>query len=287
LSNTSIEKMARARLGDDVIVSMIQSQAGHYDVTPDSFIAIKREGISDRVLAAMAAKGNGMAPAQLAPGADSYEDLDIGVYRRTRSGWIPVASEQVNWKTSGALKSIATDGIIKGDVNGRLNGGASATQMNMPLDFLIKTPDGIEATDFQLVHLHEKTDAREFRTMTGGVFIVQADRRETQSTLCRRGLRSISTRSGWRPIFPEGNMRFWHLGLPILRRAALPARHMRFDLWSNEAQRHEAAVRVNFTHCSAFLDHCCGRSRRAYWRVSCMPSASYGHSRSTGSLDSS
>jgi hypothetical protein len=170
LSNASIEKMVRARLGDDVIVSMIQSQAGHYDVTPDSFIALKREGISDKVLAAMAAKGNGMALAQLAPAADSYEDLDIGVYRRTRSGWIPVASEQVNWKTGGVLKSIATDGIIKGDVNGRLNGGASATQMNTPLDFLIKTPDGIEATDFQLVHLHEKSDAREFRTMTGGVF---------------------------------------------------------------------------------------------------------------------
>jgi hypothetical protein len=33
--------MARGGLGDDVIVSMIQSQAGHYDVTPDSFIAFR------------------------------------------------------------------------------------------------------------------------------------------------------------------------------------------------------------------------------------------------------
>jgi hypothetical protein len=170
LSNASIEKMVRARLGDDVIVSMIQSQAGHYDVTPDSFIALKKEGVSDRVLAAMAAKGNGVAPVQSALAADSYEDLDLGVYRRTRSGWISVASEQVNWKTGGVLKSIATEGIIKGDVNGRINGGASATQMNTPLDFLIKTPDGVEATDYRLVHLHEKSDAREFRTVTGGIF---------------------------------------------------------------------------------------------------------------------
>jgi hypothetical protein len=171
LSNASIEKMARARLGDDVIVSMIQSQVGHYDVTPDSFIALKGEGISDRVLAAMAAKGSAVAPpTPPAVAADSYEDFDIGVYRRERNTWIPVAAEQVNWKTGGVLKSIATDGIIKGDVNGRINGGASATQMNTPLDFLIKTPDGVEATDFQLVHLHEKSDAREFRTITGGVF---------------------------------------------------------------------------------------------------------------------
>jgi hypothetical protein len=149
---------------------MIQSQAGHYDVTPDSFIALKREGISDKVLTAMAAKTSGVGPAQVALVADSYEDFDIGVYRRARNTWIPVATEQVNWKTGGVLKSIATDGIVKGDVNGRLTGGGSATQLNTPLEFLIKTPDGVDATDFQLVHLREKSDAREFRTMTGGVF---------------------------------------------------------------------------------------------------------------------
>ena len=39
-----------------------------------------------------------------------------------------------------------------------------------PLEFLIKTADGVDATDFQLVHLHDKSDAREFRTVTGGIF---------------------------------------------------------------------------------------------------------------------
>jgi hypothetical protein len=34
LTNTAIEKLASARLGDDVIVSLIQNQPGHYDVTP-------------------------------------------------------------------------------------------------------------------------------------------------------------------------------------------------------------------------------------------------------------
>jgi hypothetical protein len=62
-----------------------------------------------------------------------------------------------------------TDGIIKKDVNGRLIGGSSSTQVNTPLEFLVKTPDSVDATDFQLVHLHDKSDAREFRTMTGGV----------------------------------------------------------------------------------------------------------------------
>ena len=169
LTNDSVEKMVKGGLGDDVIVSMIQSQPGHYDVTPDTLIALKAEHISDKILAAMAAKGSGTAPAAETV-ADTYEDLDIGVYHKVRDPWVLVGTEPVNWKTGGVLKSIATDGIVKGDVNGRISGGDSATQMNTPLEFLIKTPDGVEATDFQLVHLHDKSDAREFRTVTGGVF---------------------------------------------------------------------------------------------------------------------
>lgn len=53
-------------------------------------------------------------------------------------------------------------GIVKGDGNGRLSGGSSSTQMNTLLEFLIRTPDGVDATVFQLVHLHDKSDAREF-----------------------------------------------------------------------------------------------------------------------------
>ena len=89
-NNDSIEKMAMARLGDDVIVAMIQNQAGHYDLTPDTLIAMKREGISDKVLAALAARGSTTAPvsatalttaapatAAASPAVvpDSYEDL--------------------------------------------------------------------------------------------------------------------------------------------------------------------------------------------------------------------
>jgi hypothetical protein len=168
LTNDSVLKMVKGGLGDDVIVSMIQNQSGHYDLTPDSLITLKHEGVSDKVLAAMAAKNSAsVAPAPAA--ADPYEGLDIGVYHKVKDAWTPIATEPVNWKTGGVLKSIASQGIVKGDVNGRLQGHESQTKINTPFEFLIKTPDGIEATDFQLVHLHEKSDAREFRTMTGGV----------------------------------------------------------------------------------------------------------------------
>ena len=167
LTNESIQKMAKAGLGDDVIVSMIQSQPGNYDLNPETLVSLKKDGLSDKVLAAMAAKN---AAPSAAKTTDEYEDLEIGVYHRVKDVWTIIATEPVNWKTGGVLKSFASQGIVKGDVNGHLQGPGSATKMNTPLEFLIKTPDGVEATDFQLVRLHVKSDAREFRTVTGGVF---------------------------------------------------------------------------------------------------------------------
>ena len=166
LTNDSIQKMAKAGLGDDVIVSMIQSQPGHYDLTPDTMVALKKDGLSDKVLAAMAAKSSAPPAEKM---KDEFEDLDVGVYHKVKDVWTMISTEPVNWKSGGVLKSIASQGIVKGDVNGRMQGPTSATKMNTPLEFLIKAPDGIEATDFQLVRLHVKSDAREFRTMTGGV----------------------------------------------------------------------------------------------------------------------
>jgi hypothetical protein len=180
LTNDSILKMTHARLSDDVIVSLIQNQAGNYELSSDTLIDLKKRGVSNRVLAAMAGKGSpkivpaDSVPAASAPeppaAADPYDDLDSGVYRKLRNAWIPVQTEEVSWKIGGVAKTVASMGVVKGDVNGRLDGAASGTQMTTPLEFLIKAPDGLQGTDFLLVHLHEKPDAREFRTITGGVF---------------------------------------------------------------------------------------------------------------------
>jgi hypothetical protein len=174
LSNDSVIKMVKAGLDENTIATMIQSQPGQYDLSADALVALKQDGVSDKLLGAMAAKNAEPSSPSSAPPATAavnpYEDLDVGVYHDVKGTWTLVATEQVNWKTGGVLKSLATDGIVKGDVNGRLKGAESTTKLNTPLEFLIKTPDGVEATDFQLVHMHQKNDAREFRTVTGGVF---------------------------------------------------------------------------------------------------------------------
>jgi len=169
LTNASIVKMTKAGLGEDLIVSMVQNQPGHYDLTPDTLTSLKSEGVSEKVLAAMAAKNAAPAGAAKAASADAYDDMDVGVYYKLKGVWTLVGSESVNWKTGGVLKSFASQGIVKGDVNGHLNGKESPTKVTTPVEILIKAPEGSEATDYQLVHLHVNSDNREFRTKTGGV----------------------------------------------------------------------------------------------------------------------
>src|SRR6185369_13019143 len=38
-----------------------------------------------------------------------------------------------------------------------------------PLEFLIKVPEGVAISEYQLIRLHENKNDREFRTVTGGV----------------------------------------------------------------------------------------------------------------------
>lgn len=78
--------------------------------------------------------------------------------------------EVVNWKTGGVLKSVSTAFIVKGDVNGRLRGARSKTTTSNPIRLLVRCPEGTEVTEYQLIRLRTHSDAREFRTVTGGVF---------------------------------------------------------------------------------------------------------------------
>lgn len=164
LTNESVVKMVQAGLSEGTILSMIRSQPGDYDVNPDAMAALKKAGVTDDEMAAMAIKGT------TARVDSTYDNFGVGVYYKVKGLWDPLPTEQVNWKSGGALKSLATNGVIKEDTNGRLNGPTSPTKVFTPLDFLIETPDGIDATDFELVHLHQKKDAREYRLKTGGVF---------------------------------------------------------------------------------------------------------------------
>jgi len=94
------------------------------------------------------------------------------VYYLKNDKWEEVLPEVVNWKTGGVLKTVATVGVVKGDVNGRLNGPGSRNSVRAPLEFAIYAPEGVAITEYQLLRLRPHSDGREFRTVTGGVMHV-------------------------------------------------------------------------------------------------------------------
>jgi hypothetical protein len=174
LTNESVVKMVKSGLGEGLIVSMVQNQPGKYSLTPEELVKLKGAGVSEKILGAMVAKGSGggSAPATAAtPAGDSDvpASIEIGVYYKKDGRWQEMLPEVVNWKTGGVLKHIATAGVVKGDVNGHLDGAHSRNSVKSPVEALIYAPEGVAITEYQLIHLHENPDNREFRTITGGV----------------------------------------------------------------------------------------------------------------------
>jgi len=71
LTNDAIVKMVRAGLGEDVIVSMVNTQPANYTLTPEQLIALKSAGVPDRVVTAMVTKYSGTGVGALLGGKAS------------------------------------------------------------------------------------------------------------------------------------------------------------------------------------------------------------------------
>jgi len=177
MNNDAVIKLVKAGLSDDLIVSTINGSPGTFDTSANGLIALKTAGASDKVIAAIIAKASGpvappaaAAPAPAATGRPAGID-DVGVYYLDKTGaWQNLEPEIVNFKTGGVLKSIATDGLVKGDVNGHIPGKASKNVLTFPVVLAVYVPEGVDIAEYQLLRLRESGNAREFRSVTGGVF---------------------------------------------------------------------------------------------------------------------
>ena len=181
LTNDAVTRMAKAGLSDDLIIQTINSQPSNFQTSATDLVSLKQAGLSDRVIGAMLSPHLTSAGAATAAGAtsaagngtaNSMEGVDeIGVYYKDRSGkWVQMAPEIINFKSGGFLKSVATNGIVKQDQNGHLDGETAKLQVSKPLEILIYTPEGTAPNEYQLLKLRVSKNTREFRSSTGGVF---------------------------------------------------------------------------------------------------------------------
>lgn len=104
------------------------------------------------------------------PSAPVYElPDDEGIYLAEGGQLVEIFPEVVNWKTGGALKGMVSMGIAKGHVNGTVRNPHSKRQTGLPLEIIIRCPQGTAPTEYQLLNLWEKDNRREFRAHTGGI----------------------------------------------------------------------------------------------------------------------
>ncbi len=189
LDNQSVIKLVKAGLSEDLIVTTINSSPGTYDTSADGLIALKKAGAGDKVIAAIVVKASGAAttapvtpatagsastPAPavvLARGAlpDGVDTIGVYYLDNTGSHWQEVPAEVVNFKSEGALKHYASAGLLKGEMTGLVGGNRSPLTLKLPTKFVLYIPEGRAPGEYQLIHLHENADSREFRAANGGI----------------------------------------------------------------------------------------------------------------------
>jgi hypothetical protein len=172
LNNDAVVKLAKSGIGDDLVVATINAQPGNYSLTTDDMMALKKEGVSDKVIGAMIGKANAPAAPAVAGANPAVAGVDeVGVYYKDRSGhWVAMSPEIVNYKSGGALKSFATNGIVKQDKNGHIDGETGKIAVTKPVDFLLYVTEGTAPEEYLLLKLRPSNGkSREFRSQTGGV----------------------------------------------------------------------------------------------------------------------
>jgi hypothetical protein len=172
LTNSDIIMMQSAGLGEGVILSSVNTQPASYDTSVDWLISLKKAGVSESVVAAMITRNATMkagvgntagtnlpSPARL--GALAGVD-EVGVYYQDRDKvWHMIPSEVVNTKSGAVLMRVATDGIVKGDVNGHIKGAESQTRLTADKSILVFMQEAYTASDYILVRLHRNSNNRE------------------------------------------------------------------------------------------------------------------------------
>ncbi len=195
-------KLSKASLGDDVIIEQLKTRNQRFDLSTDQLIQLKTAKVSERVIEVMinpaykpAPAASPVAnkpeapqpistanttvpthsprPAAASAPVDSTGDVlptQLGVYVKIQGSWTALVPEAVTWKSGSMVKSVASGGIVKGDVNGYIDGGVSNYRVPTPLEMLIVVPEGFDIADYQLLKLREHEDFRDFRSVSGGVF---------------------------------------------------------------------------------------------------------------------
>jgi len=162
VTSTDIEKMLTAKISDAIIVGHVRQTGSPVTLSIDEIITLKKLGASDTLIESIMNPAPAIASKSL---VSSGTKLELGVYAKKGEAWVEIATEVVNFKSSGILKAYT----FRMDLNGRISGGSSRTTLKTPIEIMLITPEGVNANEYQLVRLRPKDTLREFRMMSSGI----------------------------------------------------------------------------------------------------------------------
>lgn len=189
LTNEGVLKLVKAGLSEDLVVSAILDQPSSFVLGANEMVMLKEGGVPEKIIRAMMAKSKGAASAPAAeaskPGAakaDNAKDTApdaakpdapkgvagalaaTGVYYKKGAEYFELLTEEIRWKTSGAMKSFASAGIIKRDLGGTLAGPSSRNFLQNPMEVILVPPPGMSINNFILLPMKPapKGGEREF-----------------------------------------------------------------------------------------------------------------------------
>ncbi len=98
------------------------------------------------------------------------------IFYKKDNQWVTMQPEEVSWKAGGLLKSVATAGVKKRDINGSVAGAGSKNRLKLPGEFVLYIPGGVDIREYQLLRLKPREGVREFRAAIEDDFHVSGGR---------------------------------------------------------------------------------------------------------------
>ncbi len=167
LNNEGIIKLVKSGMSEELILNVIRQQPGSYVLGANELVALKDAGLSEKLIGAMLDKGK---PASAAtPGAAAAEPLKksttipgTGLFYKKGAEYFELIQEEVEWKTSGAMRNIASAGIVKKDLNGTIAGASSRNFLQNPMEIVIAPPSGMTINSYVLLPMKTAKSERAF-----------------------------------------------------------------------------------------------------------------------------
>jgi hypothetical protein len=168
LNNEGVIKLVKAGMTEELIINVIRQQPGVYTMGAAELVVLKEASVSEKIIAEMLKKANSQVAGLAGVATSGAGSLaakavtDAGLYYKKGNEYFELLSENVEWKSKGAMKNIASAGIVRKNIAGTVTGPSSRNFLVNPMEIVITPKQGITINSYFLLPLKPGNGVREF-----------------------------------------------------------------------------------------------------------------------------